>query len=186
MIKNIFRYFSKERRAQRKKLKELSRLSNVFATISKLETSGLLVWSEKDRSLFIAQSLATLMLAKGAEAWTSFVQNVHLYHYYQQCQSAWQQYIQQQELAAVRKASLGAHPPLTRSDADRIRTAARQRILESDVEPPKVQPFQFFIMRESEQPKPDLIAVGYFDPETGDQEIAPWAEVSELVRADAK
>ena len=186
MIKNIFRYFSKERRAQRKKLKELSRLSNVFATISKLETSSLLVWSEKDRSLFIAQSLATLMLAKGAEAWTCFVQNVHLYHYYQQCQSAWQQYIQQQELAAVRKASLGAHPPLTRSDADRIRTAARQRILESDVEPPKVQPFQFFIMRESEQPKPDLIAVGYFDPETGDQEIAPWAEVSELVRADAK
>jgi hypothetical protein len=186
MIKNIFRYFSKERRAQRKKLKELSRLSNVFVTISKLETSGLLIWSEKDRSLFIAQSLATLMLAKGAEAWTCFVQNVHLYHYYQQCQSAWQQYIQQQELAAVRKASLGAHPPLTRSDADRIRTAARQRILESDVEPPKVQPFQFFIMRESEQPKPDLIAVGYFDPETGDQEIAPWAEVSELVRADAK
>lgn len=182
MIKNIFRYFSKERRAQRKKLKELSRLSNVFTTISKLETSGLLIWSEKDRSLFIAQSLATLMLAKGAEAWTCFVQNVHLYHYYQQCQSAWQQYIQQQELAAVRKASLGAHPPLTRSDADRIRTAARQRILESDVEPPKVQSFQFFIMRESEQPKPDLIAVGYFDPETGDQEIAPWDEIQPLLQ----
>jgi len=186
MIKNIFRYFSKERRAQRKKLKELSRLSNVFATISKLETSGLLVWSEKDRRLFIAQSLATLMLAKGAEAWTAFVQNVYLCLYYQKCQSAWQQYIQQEELAAVRKASLGAHPPLTRSDADRIRTAARQRILESDIEPPKVQPFKFFIMRESEQPKPDPIAVGYFDPETGDQEIAPWDEVSELVRADAK
>ena len=186
MIKNIFKYFSREKREQRKKLKELQSLSSVFITVSKLETSGLLIWSEKDRSLFIAQSLATLMLAKGAEAWTCFVQNVYLYHYYQQCQSAWQQYIQQQELAAVRKASLGAHPPLTRSDADRIRTAARQRILESDVEPPKVQPFQFFIMRESEQPKPDLIAVGYFDPETGDQEIAPWAEVSELVRADAK
>jgi hypothetical protein len=186
MIKNIFKYFSREKREQRKKLKELQSLSSVFTTVSKLETSGLLIWSEKDRSLFISQSLATLMLAKGAEAWTCFVQNVHLYHYYQQCQSAWQQYIQQQELAAVRKASLGAHPPLTRSDADRIRTAARQRILESDVEPPKVQPFQFFIMRESEQPKPDLIAVGYFDPETGDQEIAPWAEVSELVRADAK
>ena len=186
MIKNIFRYFSKERRAQRKKLKELSRLSNVFATISKLETSGLLVWSQKDRRLFIAQSLATLMLAKGAEAWTAFINNVYLCLYYQQCSDSWQQYIQQQELAAIRRASQGAHPPLTRSDADRIRTAARQRILESDVEPPKVQPFEFFIVRESEQPKPDLIAVGYFDPETGDQEIAPWAEVSELVRADAK
>lgn len=186
MIKNIFRYFSKERRAQRKKLKELSRLSNVFATISKLETSGLLVWSEKDRRLFIAQSLATLMLAKGAEAWTAFINNIYFCIYYQQCSDSWQQYIQQQELAAIRRASEGAHPPLTRSDADRIRTAARQRILQSDVEPPKVQPFEFFIVRESEQAKPDLIAVGYFDPETGDQELAPWDEVEPLVRAGAK
>ena len=108
---NIFKYFSKERRAQRKKLKELSRLSNVFATISKLETSGLLIWSQKDRRLFIAQSLASLMLAKGAEAWTSFVQNIYLYHYFNQCSDAWQQYIQKQELAAVRKASEGSNPP---------------------------------------------------------------------------
>lgn len=183
---NIFKYFSKERRAQRKKLKELSRLSNVFATISKLETSGLLIWSQKDRRLFIAQSLASLMLAKGAEAWTSFVQNIYLYHYFNQCSDAWQQYIQKQELAAVRKASEGSNPPLTRSDAERIRLAARQRIMESDVQPPQVQLFEFYIIRDSENAKPDLIAVGYFDPQTSAMEIAPWDEVAPLVRADNK
>ena len=178
MIKNIFRYFSKERREQRKKLKELSNLSSVFSTISKLETSGLLIWSEKNRRLFITQSLATLMLSQGAEAWTAFVNNVYMYHYFQQCQSAWQQYIQKEELAAVRKASEGSNPPLTRSDAERIRLAARQRIMESDVQPPQVQQFDFFIVREREQAKPDLIAAGYFDPETGDMEIAPWDEIA--------
>lgn len=179
---NLFKYFSKERRAQRKKLKELSQLSNVFSTISKLETSGLLIWSEKNRRLFITQSLATLMLSQGAEAWTAFVNNVYLYHYFQQCQSAWQQYIQAEELAAVRKASEGPHPPLTRSDAERIRLAARQRIMESDVQPPQVQLFEFFIIRDSEQAKPDLIAVGYFDPQTSAMEIAPWSEVAPLLQ----
>ena len=179
---NIFSYFSKKNREQRKKLKQLSQLSSVFSTISKLETSGLLVWSEKNRRLFIDQSLASLMLAKGAEAWTAFVNNVYLYHYFQQCQSAWQQYMQKEELAAVRKASEGANPPLTRSDAERIRLAARQRIMESDVQPPQVQLFELFIIRETENAKPDLIAVGYFDPQTGAMEIAPWSEVQPLLK----
>ena len=182
----FFKYFSKEKRQQRRKLKELSNLSSVFSTISKLETTGLLIWSQKDRRLFIAQSLASLMLAKGAEAWTAFVQNVYLYHYFNQCSDAWQQYIQQQELAAVRKASEGPHPPLTRTDAERIRLAARQRIMESDVQPPQVQLFEFFIIRETEQAKPDLIAVGYFDPQTSAMEIAPWSEVAPLLKADEK
>lgn len=186
MIKNIFRYFSKERREQRKKLKELSNLSSVFSTISKLETTGLLVWSQKDRRLFIAQSLASLMLAKGAEAWTSFVQNIYLYHYFNQCSEAWQQYIQKEELAAVRKASEGSNPPLTRSDAERIRLAARQRIMESDVQPPQVQLFEFYIICDSENAKPDRIAVGYFDPQTGAQEIAPWSEVAPLLQTNEK
>lgn len=182
MIKNIFRYFSKERREQRKKMKELSNLSSVFSTISKLETTGLLVWSQKDRRLFIAQSLASLMLAKGAEAWTSFVQNIYLYHYFNQCSEAWQQYIQKEELAAVRKASEGNNPPLTRSDAERIRLAARQRIMESDVQPPQVQLFEFYIIRDSENAHPDRIAVGYFDPQTNAMEIAPWSEISPLLK----
>ena len=178
----FFKYFSKEKRQQRRKLKELSNLSSVFSTISKLETTGLLIWSQKDRRLFIAQSLASLMLAKGPDAWTSFVQNIYLYHYFNQCSDAWQQYIQKEELAAVRKASEGSNPPLTRTDADRIRLAARQRIMESDVQPPQVQLFEFFIIRETENAKPDLIAVGYFDPQTSAMEIAPWEEISPLLK----
>ena len=55
-----------------------------------------------------------------------------------------------------------------------------------DVEPPQVQLFEFFIIRETENAKPDLIAVGYFDPQTSAMEIAPWDEVEPLVRTDAK
>lgn len=183
---NIFKYFSKKRREQRKKLKQLSTISSVFSTISKLETAEQLIWNEKDRRLFITQSLASLMLAQGPEAWTAFVQNVYLYHYYQQCQAMWDAYVQAEELSAVRKAYQSATPPLTSGDTDRIRLAARQRILDSDCEPPKVQPFEFFIIRTTANARPDLIAVGYFDPETDDQEIAPWSEVSPLLKANDK
>jgi hypothetical protein len=45
-----------------------------------------------------------------------------------------------------------------------------------------VQLFEFFIIRETENAKPDLIAVGYFDPQTSAMEIAPWAEVQPLLQ----
>ena len=40
-----------------------------------------------------------------------------------------------------------------------------------------------FIVEDTVDAKPKIIAVGYFDPETGAQELAPWSEVSSLVRA---
>lgn len=193
-------YFSKQRREQRRKLKELKAFADRFSTLDRLEQSGLLVWDQKQRRLFIAQSLAVLMM-KDAESWVNFVTNVFQWLYYQQAQEAWNAHFLKEELAAVRKASgnqgdrsldssqgnQGPVPPipLSRADVERIRLAARQQVAESDIEPPKVEPFEMFIVEDTVDAKPRIIAVGYFDPETGDTEIAPWSEVSGLVRASS-
>ena len=182
---NPFTYFSKKRREQRKKLKELRQFSSVFTTLDRLEQSGLLTFDAKSRRLFIAQSLFVLT-ARDAESFVTFTQNVYLWLYYQQAQQAWSEHMMREELAAVRKASVNKNHEtvrLSRADVERIRLAARQQVAESDIEPPKVEPFEMFIVEDTVDAKPRIIAVGYFDPETGEQELAPWSEVSSLVRA---
>ena len=71
--------------------------------------------------------------------------------------------------------------PLSRADAERIRRARRAEIAEGDIEPPKVEPFDMFIVEDTTDRKPSIIAVGYFDPATGDTELAPWEEVSAML-----
>jgi hypothetical protein len=181
---NPFFYFSKKRREQRKKLKELRQFSSVFSTLDRLEQSGLLVWDQKQRRLFISQSLFVLT-ARDAESFVTFTQNVYLWLYYQQSQQAWSDFMLKEELAAVRKASVGDNHQtvqLSRADVERIRLAARQQVAESDIEPPKVEPFEMFIVEDTVDAKPKIIAVGFFDPETNDMELAPWSEVEPLIK----
>ena len=190
---NPFSYFSKQRRQQRKKLKELRKFSSVFSTLDRLEQSGLLVWDQKSRRCFISQSLASLMIAQGAGGWVNFVQNLYLHTYWQQIQQVTADTMLKAELAAVRRASNAtangqtsmANRQLSRSDVERIRLAARQQVAESDIEPPKVEPFEMFIVEDTVDVKPRIIAVGYFDPETGEQELAPWSEISPLLKPTA-
>ena len=181
---NPFTYFSKKRREQRKKLKELRQFSSVFTTLDRLEQSGLLTFDAKSRRLFIAQSLALLMM-RDAESWIAFIQNVYLWLTYQECQRLWSEHFLKEELSAVRKASVNENHetvPLSRADVERIRLAARQQVAESDIEPPKVEPFEMFIVEDTVDAKPKIIAVGYFDPETNDMELAPWSEVEPLLK----
>lgn len=182
---SIFTYFSKKRREQRKKLKELKQFSSTFSTLDRMEQSGLLTFDSKSRRLFIAQSLAILMM-KNAQSWVNFITNVYQWLYYQQAQEAWNAHFLKEELAAVRKASVGENREtvqLSRADVERIRLAARQQVAESDIEPPKIEPFEFFIVQDTTDAAAKLIAVGYFNPETNDMELAPWSEVEPLVRA---
>ena len=183
---NPFSYFSKKKREQRKKLKELRQFSSVFTTLDRLEQSGLLTFDAKSRRLFIAQSLAVLMM-RDAESWIAFVQNVYLWLYYQQAQQAWNDHMLREELAAVRKASDSmVNGQLSRADVERIRLAARQQVAESDIEPPKVEPFEMFIVEDTVDAKPRIIAVGYFDPETNATEIAPWSEIAPMLHQSPK
>ena len=107
-------------------------------------------------------------MMRKAEMWVAFLQNLYLYTYYQQCQRAWNDYMIREELAAVRKAQKGG-VQLSRHDIERIRRQRRDEILQSDIQPPKVEGFEFFIVGTS----PDLIAVGYYDPEKDTIEMAP-------------
>ena len=185
---NPFFYFSKIKREQRKKLKELRQFSSVFSTLDRLEQSGLLVWDQKSRRYFISQSLAAVMIAQGAEGWVNFIQNLYLHAYWQQIQQVTGDTMLKAELAAVRKASVGDNHEtvqLSRADVERIRLAARQQVAESDIEPPKVEPFEFFIVQDTTDAAAKLIAVGYFDPETDTQELAPWSEVEPLIKKSA-
>ena len=70
---------------------------------------------------------------------------------------------------------------LSRSDIDRIRLARRQQIAFSDMEPPKVEPFEFFIIPLSTEAKVEPLAVGYYDPNTGQMDVATWDDVRTLL-----
>ena len=143
-------------------------------------------------------------MSKGADAWVQSVHNIYNYVHFLQTQQAWEEYMQKEELAAVRDAMQELKNPkqegtaeansqlstlnsqLTREDIDRIRLARRQQIAFSDMEPPKVEPFEFFIVPLTTEAAAEPIAIGYYDPGTTHMEVATWDEVSELVRANAK
>ena len=99
---SIFTYFTKKRREQRRKLKELKAFASGFSTLDRLEQSGLLTFDAKQRRLFIAQSLAVLMM-RDAESWVNFITNVYQWLYYQQAQEAWNAHFLKEELAAGRR-----------------------------------------------------------------------------------
>ena len=131
--------------------------------------------------------------------------NIYNYVHFLQTQQAWEEYMQKEELAAVRDAmkrpapaSSGSpagstnaevnsslftlHSSLTREDIDRIRLARRQQIAFSDMEPPKVEPFEFFIIPLSTEAKVEPLAVGYYDPNTGQMDVATWDDVTQLLK----
>jgi hypothetical protein len=153
----------------------------------------MLSFDHKAHRLFIAQSFASLLMANGADGWINSIHAIYQYTYLRLSQQAWDEYMQKEELAAVREAMQAAkeHQPsdishqtssLSRSDIDRIRLARRQQIAFSDMEPPKVEPFEFFIIPLSTEAKVEPLAVGYYDPNTGQMDVATWDDVAQLLK----
>lgn len=180
----------KERRAQKQQLRSLSQFASAFGSLDKLEASGMMVWDMKSRRLFIEQPLALVML-RTAESWQNFIQNCYLWLYYREVQTAWESFMLDEELKAVRKAKEKSKRQLKRSDVERIRRARRDEILQSDMEPPKIEPFEFFIVRpaaevpdnqDANDPIGHLVAVGHYDPATEQMEMALWSDVAPLLR----
>ena len=181
------------RRQNKRKLKEMAATASVFATLRKLEDGGMIHWDAKLRRMFIEQPLAVLMM-KDADHWFHFIQNLYLYTYYNQCQQAWADYLLREELAAVRSAQIGSDKakrsalplgssekggvqPLSRYDVERIRRQRRDEIVQSDMPAPKVEGFEFFLVSDAQ-----LIAVGYYNPDTDGIEMAPWDEIAPLIK----
>jgi hypothetical protein len=194
----------RERRQQKRKQRETQQTLQMWALLEKLFDAGQISFDRKAHRLFITQPVASLLMSKGADAWVQSVHNIYNYVHFLQTQQAWDEYIQREELAAVRDAmKRPATDPsgspddspnaaansqlstlnsqLTREDIDRIRLARRQQIAFSDMEPPKVEPFEFFIIPLSTEAKVEPIAVGYYDPNTGQMDVATWDDVKTLL-----
>ena len=185
----------RERRQQKKALKARQQLLQTYALLEKIFDSGQLSFDPKSRRLFITQPLASLLMAKGADAWINSIHTIYQYTYLRQSQKAWDEYMQREELAAVREAMQKTksqedgnsqfsilNSQLSRSDIDRIRLARGQQIAFSDMEPPKVEPFEFFIIPLSTEAKVEPLAVGYYDPNTGEMDVATWDDVAQLLK----
>jgi len=227
----------RDRRAQKRKLRELATVSSTFATLDRLMASGLLSWQPKTRQMLIAEPLATIFM-QTAEKWQAFIQNLYRWTYYQQCQEAWEKYFEREELKAVRdalkndelrmkneesptgqKAAHNAaiqeaappsadgtaeanscapsvasdqrssaslftlHSSLSRDDIDRIRRARRAEIAQSDMPAPKIQPFEFFCVRDTKDKEAQVVFVGHFDPDTDQIDLATWEDVQRLMQA---
>ena len=197
----------RERRQQKRKQRETQQTLQMWALLEKLFDAGQISFDRKAHRLFITQPVASLLMSKGADAWVQSVHNIYNYVHFLQTQQAWDEYMQKEELAAVRdamkrptpngsstttvphgsppgKPSSVSHQPssLSRQDIDRIRLARRQQIAFSDMEPPKVEPFEFFIIPLSTEAKVEPLAVGYYDPNTAQMDVAAWSDVTQLLK----
>ena len=191
----------RHRRQRNRKQRETQQTLQMWALLEKLFDAGQISFDRKAHRLFITQPVASLLMSRGADAWVQSVHNIYNYVHFLQTQQAWDEYMQREELAAVRDAMANGqssmvngqssmansslftfHSSLTREDIDRIRLARRQQIAFSDMEPPKVEPFEFFIIPLSTEAKVEPLAVGYYDPSTGEMDVAPWDEVQSLMQ----
>ena len=184
----------RERRQQKRKQRETQQTLQMWALLEKLFDAGQISFDRKAHRLFITQPVASLLMSHGADAWVQSVHNIYNYVHFLQTQQAWDEYMQKEELKAVRTAlgdgssrdSERSHKnrplgELSRSDIDRIRLARRQQIAFSDMEPPKVEPFEFFIIPLSTEAKVEPLAVGYYDPNTAQMDVATWDDVAQLL-----
>ena len=184
----------REYRERKKKLRELTELSGRFRTLEALEKGGQLLWDPRNRRLLIERPLALLMM-QSAASWQNFMQNVHQWVYFRACQLAWAEFMRDEELKAVRKATM-TDSHLTRPDIERIKNARREEIAMSDMEAPKIEPFEFYIINASVDDNGNVnvngnkggsaigrtLAVGRYDPESGFIDMATWEEVERFLQ----
>lgn len=171
----------RERRQQKRKQRETQQTLQMWALLEKLFDAGQISFDRKAHRLFITQPVASLLMSRGADAWVQSVHNIYNYVHFLQTQQAWEEYMQKEELAAVREA-LSKNQKLRRDDIDRIKWSRRQQIALSDMEPPKVEPFEFFIIPLSTEAKVEPLAVGYYDPNTAQMDVATWDDVAQLLK----
>lgn len=181
---NIFSFF-KRRKRERTALASLQTYASAFAYLNTLRDSGLLLWQERNRRLFIMQPLAIIMM-RNAESWRNFLTNCYLWQSYNLMLEAHEHTITRLEGEALRKAKR-QYAVLTKADAERIRRSVREQYEASNT-PAKIEPFEFYVIADNPHPLPrteeqdaeqrgDITLVGYFDPDTQQLEQVPWKEL---------
>lgn len=198
---SIFDFLSKRKRKEKRERKELAQTCKNFKTLELLQKKGLILWDEQKRRLFLEQPIAMVMMAS-EKKWRAFLQNCFAWIYYQECQSAVDAYMLDEELKAVRKAKKVCNT-LNMRDIQRIKSARRSEIAFSDIEgkAPKVQPFEFFVIRENSEAVPvsknhggagddtegivpggELLCVGQYNPTAQNFDIALWSDVKNFLQ----
>lgn len=169
----------KERREEKRRLRELRKMAAAFATMDVMESKGLLTWDEASRRLLIDSRLALVMMHK-AEQWQAFVRNLFLWTENREAWRRASEGLQRWELKAVRDYQT-KHPEekLTRDDIERIRSAARTTYPEEQQQT-EMKAFEMVIVgmrADTADIERVVVAVGYYDPETEEMELARWEEV---------
>lgn len=183
-MKNPIKRFL-ERRQEKKHQCELLQTLRTWGWLEKVFESGQLSFDYEHHRLFITQPMAVLLMANGADGWVNSIREIYRYAHWRQTQRAWEEFIQKEEMAAVRKAMAARNDvKLSRDDIDRIRTSRRMEITQDDMDLPKMESFEFFIIPNSTEAAVEPIAVGHFDPETEKMEIAQWSEVKALLKKE--
>jgi hypothetical protein len=180
----IFSFFKKRKR-ERTALASLQTYASAFAYLNTLRDSGLLLWQERNRRLFIMQPLAILMI-RNADSWRNFLTNCYLWQSYALMLEAHEHAIHRLEGKAIREAKK-QFVVLTKADTERIRRSVRDEYEASNT-PAKIEPFEFYVIADNKNPVPrneeqdaeqrgDITLVGSFNPETGQLEQVPWKEL---------
>lgn len=193
-ILNIFR--SRKKREANQKEKELAQMCANFKSLDQLEKSGMILWQQDKRRLFLEQPLALLMMTTD-ERWRNFLKNVFTWVYYNECVESMNALVLDEQLKAVRRAKKKCNT-LTMRDIQRIKSAKKQEIRYEDFEKkaPEVQSFEFFVIHEDSEAIPvsknhggegedtegmvpggRVLCVGQYDPEADTFDIATWEEV---------
>ena len=171
-----------------KSLKTLQSLSATFAILNEFERRGLLHWQSSPShkgegrggaSLLIEESLATIQLAQGAEAFRHFLTQCAQWQNFKFLQEAYERHRIDTEAKAVReaKSSLpmgeGGGRGFSKADITRIRQNARDKMLELDptaILGDKPQDFDLFIIRatapssaQATEANGQLLALGHYD-----------------------
>ena len=181
---NIFSFFTR-RRKERNALADVKHFSSAFAHLNSLRDSGLLLWQERNRRLFIMQPLAIIMM-RNADSWRNFLTNCYLWQSYALMLEAHEHAITRLEGEAIREAKK-QFVVLTKADMERIRRSVRDEYEASNT-PAKIEPFDFYVIADNPHPIPrteeqdaeqrgDITLVGSFNPETGQLEQVPWKEL---------
>jgi len=159
-------------------LKDLHQTASVFGSLETLMTKGLLAWNQQERRLYVAEPLAIVMLGRGADYWQRFLNNTYLYLMNKLMAEAWDKHVRDEQRKAV-NARIEQGVKVNPGELDRIRRAVREQIESDAVQPPKIEPFEFFVINDHVEgdAKAAITYVGEYNPDTENFVMAAWDDV---------
>lgn len=172
----------REKRAAKKKRKDMVQTSRVFGYLEQLFMSNMLIWNARERRLFIAEPLAVVFIGQGWDRWRNFLNNAYLYMVWKLQNEKWEEHARELEQAAIRerKAQVVVLP---KAEAERIRRAVRAGLQPGAVQLPPIESFEFFVLadRTDDEHREAIAYVGEYDPDTRKLEMVAWEEVKDAV-----